>query len=404
MLSETFEKFEALPENIRAIVEAPEKREVLKSLREMYDFPLSLQLMQLLVEEISMDDLFSLVSSQMENERDQKNLWYTIEQNFLQPYSLITGKKIPVSLLKPEKEISVQSSVFTPIPLPKVKRFYDFGALAEKVMERFFEIQTDIKEHITKDSFLFKRLKNILVSHLKGVRDDVETRHALMRSEKIGGMNFEEDHVTLLLEFLSSEKPHLGEYVEEFKVEDILRPIRQAQDINLFPERSPKGEVEGTTIGSDHLLSAPKPVIIQKEIEKEKPLLPPSVIKKKKILEKKQEKSIEVRPRLVGPIEELRGLSLVDFRRLSVNPKEAVKKIEERILGLLSESFHKRILAQHAWEESEVYNLYLLLGKASLLSRKSIHDIINDKLLKGNTTLTKDEFDAIMELNSTLRI
>lgn len=397
MLSDTFAKFEALPENIRALVEAPEKRKILESLRETYDLPLALFLMRLLVEEMSMDDFFSLISSAISSETDQKNLWYTLEQNFFQPYSLITGKKIPVSPLKIEKEISRSVSFFASSPKPAIKRFYDFGALAEKTMERFFEIQTDEKERILKDPILHKRLKNILVSHLKDVRDASEVRHALQRSGKIGGMDFREEQVTLLLELLASEKPHLEEYVEEFKIDS--EPTRQNREIQI--------PIEKSSIESDHLLSAPKPAIIPKEKEKPLPPSPPPPITKKVVPKQKptsNQSAVTVHPRLVGPIEELRGLSLVDFRRLSTNPESAVEKIKERILGLLTESFGKRILAQHAWEESEVYNLYLSLGKESLLSHLSINDIIQGHLLKGDATLTKDEFDAIMELNNALRI
>ena len=57
--------------------------------------------------------------------------------------------------------------------------------------------------------------------------------------------------------------------------------------------------------------------------------------------------------KLTGPVEELRAITLVDFRRLSRDPSEAAMKIKDKIDLLTGESFEKRSAGIAAWTASE---------------------------------------------------
>ena len=106
--------------------------------------------------------------------------------------------------------------------------------------------------------------------------------------------------------------------------------------------------------------------------------------------------------KLLGPVEELRSMTLKDFRRLSRDPHEATLKITDKIDLLKEESFEKRTAGIKAWQESETNRYYLELLRASLEGRQ-MTDIISEKEAKGESVLNKAEFDAIMELNRKLR-
>lgn len=106
---------------------------------------------------------------------------------------------------------------------------------------------------------------------------------------------------------------------------------------------------------------------------------------------------------LVGPVEELREMSLIDFRRLAIDPKEIVRKISDKIDLLQKDSFALRLKGIVAWQESEVNQLHLELAGASLEQGKKIKEIIGERRKAGQLILTEEEFNAIVELNRKLR-
>ena len=112
---------------------------------------------------------------------------------------------------------------------------------------------------------------------------------------------------------------------------------------------------------------------------------------------------IKIAPKLIGPLEELRSLNLIDFRRLSPNPQEAAQKIKQKIENLASESFAKRMAGIKAWQASQLYRLYLIIGQQSIQRNKLVREIIDERQQRGEPILTLAEFESIMDLNKSLR-
>ncbi|MCK5459949.1 hypothetical protein KAI52_02455 [Candidatus Parcubacteria bacterium] len=109
------------------------------------------------------------------------------------------------------------------------------------------------------------------------------------------------------------------------------------------------------------------------------------------------------KPKLVGPIEELEYLSIEDFRNWSKDPMKAIKKIEEKIAVAGEKFLEKRILGIKAWKKSEINKLYLEILNDGLIKHKQTEEIIEEREKERKTVLSKDEFEAIMELNRRLR-
>lgn len=106
--------------------------------------------------------------------------------------------------------------------------------------------------------------------------------------------------------------------------------------------------------------------------------------------------------KLTGPVEELRALTMKDFRRLSKEPREATLKIKDKIDLLEDQGFERKTEAIKAWHDSEVNKMYLDILRKSL-EGKPVTDVIAEREMAGQVTLNKAEFDAIMELNRKLR-
>lgn len=108
-------------------------------------------------------------------------------------------------------------------------------------------------------------------------------------------------------------------------------------------------------------------------------------------------------PKALGPIEELEEMTLVDFRRLSQDPKEAAKKIEEKIKYLEDDRYARRIQGIRAWRKSPINTLYLNIGQESIIVGRGIENAIKAREKTEKDFLSLEEFNAIMELNKRIR-
>lgn len=101
--------------------------------------------------------------------------------------------------------------------------------------------------------------------------------------------------------------------------------------------------------------------------------------------------------KVVGPIEELEGLKIIDFRRMSKEPKESIEKIIRRLDLLAQDSLALKSKGVEALKKSELYRAYSAIMSMSIMDGQSF-----DESLKKQDRLTKEEFEAIMELNKRL--
>ena len=139
-----------------------------------------------------------------------------------------------------------------------------------------------------------------------------------------------------------------------------------------------------------------------KPLEILKPVTP--VFRRPEISSKRPRiEDIKVRPRLVGPVEEIREMTLVDFRQLARDPREAVQKILDKINLLEKESFTKKIAGIKAWHQSAVNKIYLEIVGQTVNEGKSFSEIIKQRAVAGKPVLEEEEFRIIMELNRILR-
>lgn len=111
---------------------------------------------------------------------------------------------------------------------------------------------------------------------------------------------------------------------------------------------------------------------------------------------------VKFTPKLTGPVEELRALTLVDFRRLSKDPKEATLKIMDKIELLQNTSFETKVEGVKAWQGSPANVAYLEVLRKSL-EGKPVADVLDEMLKEDPEALVKPEFEALMDLNRTIR-
>lgn len=111
---------------------------------------------------------------------------------------------------------------------------------------------------------------------------------------------------------------------------------------------------------------------------------------------------IKPMPKVMGPIEELQFLDLVNFRRLGSDSGEAVNKIFAKIKLLEKDGYDRMVLGVKAWRQSPVNHLYLRLGQEAIAKGQSIKEILAAKKKAGIDSLSPEEISAIISLNSKL--
>jgi len=111
---------------------------------------------------------------------------------------------------------------------------------------------------------------------------------------------------------------------------------------------------------------------------------------------------IRTAPRLIGPIQELEGMTIEDFRKISRHPKEAVRRIQEKIDNLNAQGHVFKRRGVEAWKNSPVGKIYYTMLRETILGT-SLDTIIASRQEAHQPTLTKDEFSALMDFNQSMR-
>ena len=111
---------------------------------------------------------------------------------------------------------------------------------------------------------------------------------------------------------------------------------------------------------------------------------------------------IKPMPKIMGPIEELQFLDVVNFRRLASTPAEITSKILAKIKLLEKDGYDKMVAGVVAWRQSPVNRLYLRLGQEAIVKSQSLKEIIAARKIAVQDYLNMDEIEAIVGLNSKL--
>lgn len=97
-------------------------------------------------------------------------------------------------------------------------------------------------------------------------------------------------------------------------------------------------------------------------------------------------------------------MTIVAFRRLSQYPKERTLKIHDKIELLKGESYENYVAGVRGWQESEPNRLYLEISRAALNTGATVPELLKSRAAANVPTLSLEEFQAILQLNSQLKL
>lgn len=269
------------------------------------------------------------------------------------------------------------------------------------------------------DPLLGKRFEAIILARLRDVRDEVETKEMLLRGDKVGGLGMNAAQAEAVMKLLSEAFAEVNSVYKKDEEEKKQKFIREAAEREALRrsdrerrEREEREKLYARVTGIAPTIKSikrPAPAGLPSGVSavqqgaatvarpQAAPAAPQAPTAKPRLEE------VKFAPKVSGPVEELRQMSLDEFHRLSKDPQMAVQKIKDKLELLGDEDFTKRVDGIKAWQESGVNKEYLSVLKESLMRGSAPAVLIEEYAKAGKPTITKDEFTAIMELNRDLR-
>jgi hypothetical protein len=310
---------------------------------------------------------------------------------------------------------------------------------------------------------LQKRWKMIVEARIGGARDAAKTRSMLELSEAGGGLGLSMSEATRLANLLEQTASGFEKRREEFSAMEKKESIKnQAAGIMAGPEASDKktqaqlnerfvsmfgkGAVEEMRRETHREIESPEkahpgeesrshvaPINLSPRMpmapqapsapttstNMQEPKYVPKVPDKLRALidaenpifplktpaAPVQKKSADIRPgmKLIGPVDELRTMSMVDFRRLSNDVTVRIQKIRSRIEVIAEDGPHEKIRAIQAFEQSDPVRLYREILKRSLIEQKSTEVLCDEYKKQGKEFLDLDEIAALRQFLTQIR-
>ncbi|MBU1160609.1 hypothetical protein KKG18_02175 [Patescibacteria group bacterium] len=270
---------------------------------------------------------------------------------------------------------------------------------------------------------LLNRLKQILKTYILGIRNEIDIKQTLIKPVENGGLGLREELVNKILitakniKNTSVAETHQNINQQPNKLKNIgLRDI----DYDLTMLKN-KNNIQNKS-NIKYKLAPPPPVISSqavlknkfltqqttpqniKRIDNNKQSIIPEIMLRtpNNIGNKKRIEDIKYSSKIMNPVDELRYLNLINFRRLSADPYKTIEKIKNKIYLLEEEQFSKKIQGIQSWRQSPVNKLYIKMGEQCLDERQSIKSILEKRKKNNQDFLTLEEFAAIADLNKCI--
>ncbi len=439
------QKFNNLPKNIKDAISVTQIIELGKK----YKIDLAATVMKVMAKEVKLDGLSAFLINQLNlSGETAKNLERDLRKYIFSPViDYLVGVESRPKLVfaeSDEKEVKANAQPVVTI---------DFDQTIEDGVARIVD-----KTRLTfSDPLVGGKFRQVIKTYLRQTRDRKATIEALTKAAELGGVSLSRDAAERALSFadlelaqlkrietpapqkiavpedLSFAKASESKPENPFKKKTDLSAGALAQaDYNLETVLREQGKIiepAKPIMDPAHELPSPPPAIVApvpapapvrtliKEVISKPPLDKPKLRKlaatpapTKGIINLPSASSGKIKmddirftPQILSPIDELRYMTIKNFRRLNVDPLKAIEKIKEKLELLGRDDYSRKIEGIVAWHESPLNNLYLQLCRKALDDGKPLGDILREETKREPASLKPNELEAIITLNKSLK-
>ena len=433
-------KFNTLPKDLKAKISSPATFKIIADLEKKYGLELAPLVMKVMVKEVKLGSLAIYLASEFGLEKDKAE---ALNQELRDQVFSLTAEYLGLPLdFKIPPQPPIIKKPIEPVIIPKdrvpMPNLTDNGySLKVEMLAADLIRSTNIK--INPD--LFIRLQNILKTYLRGVRPKLEVKTLLLKSVADNGLGLNIAIADQLLLAADQTKNTLDKLSTPAKKVDsgIINKINALRKLSERYETAydltklldTKHELP-SGLDFSHEIAAPKAPVAKKlsptpvpvksklpdlsipkiptapVVKKLEPVVRPVVVP---VVAKEMPRPLGSKPKvedikrvkIMNPIDELKFMDLVNFRRLGSNPEEITQKIGQRVKLMKTEDYEKGLAAITAWRQSPVYKLYLKIVTLSASRNLVIADMIAELERQHQDCLSLEEIDAILALNKSLR-
>lgn len=255
------------------------------------------------------------------------------------------------------------------------------------------------------EEFLMTRLRNLISSRLRDVRNREQILTMLQREEKVGGMGFdpaESERITLVIENTYKEKRAAVEQEAKGKIVQI-----QDEQKKKIEERKKRESEEHAAWYREKVLGAKgEQALRQIIVEGNKTPQASASIRSAQSAPVAQTMD-GIRPsgmRLSSLADELRSMDIEAYRRLSRDPQQAAEKVFQKLETLKRESFERWTEGVEAWRSSALQQQYLKLVTESFASGRPVAELVEEKRKNDPRLPSAEELGSIIALNGRIQL
>ena len=273
------------------------------------------------------------------------------------------------------------------------------------------------------DEYLTKRLRNIISTRLRDVRNAVQVKEVLTRDSKIGGLDRHPEEadamVTMIEQAYQAHRAELGA-AEQQRMEQMKRAQEQKRDERRKEESAAHAEwyrakVQATNPWAAALAGQPLPgtaAFTQQPVASTAqqpgqvtwPLSSPQNVGGGLDPLRPTVDSIRPPTRLTSLANEMGRMTLVEFRRIAKKPEEAMERLWQKLETLKQESYEQWSEGAQAWRQSPLQQQYLQLVAQSFTQGRPVADLAREKHEQDPAQLSAEEIGSIMLLNNRLNV
>lgn len=435
------QKFNDLPKDIKSAVSSPEIAANIIELGHEYKVDLAATVMKVIVKEIKLEGLAAYLVNQFSLSLEQARL---IDKElrksvFSSVLDYLLGASAGPKLVFSETDEKEVKQIAQPVSTS------EFDSKIEAAVQKIVE-----KSRISlTDPLVSSKFRQVIKTYLRLTRDRSSTLEALIKSSELGGVALSREAADRALASADFELNNFKKVAspaptkitvpeDKTPIKSPLTKVTQVADYDLATSLKAAGKLKETepVMMPEHELAPPVPVISQevkakpasqvspttKKIIKEalvnnKPIdkgglrkIVDQVAKPEPVVNLKVATSGKIKmddihftPRVLNPVDELRYMTVKNFRRLDPDPIKATEKIKAKLELLGEEDYSKKIDGIVAWKESALNKLYLSLCRRALDLGQPIIDVLKQELKNEPDSLKPEELSAIIALNHLLK-
>lgn len=302
----------------------------------------------------------------------------------------------PVPLKK--NYIKPAAPVSGPPPLSKE----DFVSLLEEETQSNHHAVSGTNEKMTQDIMsalpfaldknIQGRLQSLIVSRLKEIRTDAQVQESAALSVEGGGLGFDPNKIQILLQAIQERVQKKSAATPNPSAPMRLNPIAAPAVPAAKKEAVLPREQTITPVKKPDAEKFLSSLIVEDNMQSQ-------LLSKVGGQSKVQMHDVVTPSRAMGPVDEMLGFTLTDFRRLGKTASECASALMQKFTVLKNDTYLLFLNGRAAWFKSPLYQMYLGTLEQSLKMNKPLSAI---SLQNSKESFTMEEIQEVARVNQSL--